>query len=203
VRSRSKFIWFALPLLALLCLGWADTWEGIRAAAEKLTSIQTDFVQQKHLPILAKPLVSKGVLYYQLPRSLRWEYTAPIRSILLMHDGRARRFVGGPSGFTEQKGAGVDAMQVVMEEITHWLAGRFDRSTTFAARLESNRRVVLTPKEAALAAIIQRIELQLAQRPGEIDKVTIFESADSYTELTFTNSAINQPIDPVIFQSAP
>ncbi len=196
-------IWL-LPAIALLCLGWADSWEQLKSAAGSVTSVQADFVQEKHLPILAKPLVSQGVFYFQAPRSLRWEYRAPIKSILVMHDGRVRRFVAaGDSGFTEERGAGLEAMQVVVEEISHWLAGDFDTNPMFNAKLEPGRRIVLTPKEQAMAKVIQRIELNLAQQPGVIDSVKIFESDTAYTQMTFSHTVLNAKISEEIFRKIP
>ena len=58
---------------SVLCLGWADTFEEIQAAAGKVTSLQARFVQEKHLPILTRPLVAKGYFVFQGPDSLRWE----------------------------------------------------------------------------------------------------------------------------------
>ena len=42
-------------------LGWADSFEGIRAAAEKIHSLEADFVQEKHMRILARPLIDSLV----------------------------------------------------------------------------------------------------------------------------------------------
>ena len=107
--------WLVLAL-SLLCIGWADSWEQLGTTAGAITSVQAEFVQEKHLPILAKPLVSKGVFYYQVPGSMRWEYQSPLRSILTAHDGHVRRFVStGEAGFHEETGVGLEAMQVVVK----------------------------------------------------------------------------------------
>ncbi|BBO88844.1 outer membrane lipoprotein carrier protein LolA [Desulfosarcina ovata] len=196
-----------LGLLACiaLCLGWADNWDGIRAAAGSVASLQTEFTQTKHLPILARPLVSRGKLVYQTPGSLRWEYLSPIRSILFMHDGRVRRFTQDTRthAFREESGAGLDAMQVVFEEISQWLAGRFEDNPMFDARLEPPHRIVLTPKQKAFAEVLQRIELVLDDRPGVIRQVVIVEGEDAYTELTFSQTVLNQTIDADMFQKVP
>lgn len=196
---KKHCIWL-IPILALVCIGWADSWDALRATAVTVKSVQAEFVQEKHLPILAKPLVSKGVFYYQCPQSLRWEYRWPVKSILTMHNGRIRRFMEGPAGVTEQNGAGLDAMQVVMQEITQWLSGRFNESALFAAQLAPDGRILLTPREASFRKVIQRIELKLAEQPGMIDQVTIYESKDAYTRMTFTHTVLNRPIDEGVFQ---
>ncbi len=200
--GRRKAGWL-LPLLALFCLGWADSWESLRATAATVTSVQAHFVQEKHLPILAKPLVSRGVFYYQAPGSLRWEYREPVQSVMVMHAGRIRRFVNGPSGWTEEQGAGLAAMQVVMEEISQWLAGRFDANPMFQARLEPGRRIILTPKEEAMRRVIQRIELDLADQPGVMQRVTIYENENAFTRMAFDHTVLNARIDEALFRSVP
>ncbi|MFZ1985039.1 MAG: outer membrane lipoprotein carrier protein LolA [Desulfatitalea sp.] len=192
-----------VPVLALFCVGWADSWEELKSTAGTVTSVQADFVQEKHLPILARPLVSQGAFYYQAPRSLRWEYRSPVKSILAMHDGRVRRFVADTSGMTEESGAGLEAMQVILEEITQWLAGRFDANPMFQAQLEPGRRIVLTPRDEAFAKVIQRIVLNLAKQPGVMESVVIYESENAFTQMTFNNTKINAKIDEALFRSIP
>ena len=191
-----------LALALCFCLGWADTWEEIRSAADKVNSISAEFVQEKHLPILARPLVSKGVFYFSKPDSLRWEYRTPVRSILLMHGGTLRRYRQSGDGLKEDAGAGMQAMQFVMAEITHWFGGRFEQSRMFAARLEKGRKIVLSPKEKSFARVIQRIELLLSEQPGIIDSVTIYESSDSFTRLYFKKARLNEALPESLFRSA-
>ena len=192
-----------LPLVAVLCVGWAGSWNELKSTAGTITSVQADFVQEKHLPILARPLISEGVFYYQAPHSLRWEYSRPVKSILLMHDGKIKRYVQGPSGFEAENSRGLEAMQVVLDQITQWLMGRFDESPMFDAQLAPGGRIILTPKEAGFKAVIQRIEINLAEQPGVIRDVVIYESPDAYTRMRFTHTVINQPIDPAVFQAVP
>ena len=204
MRSKPTKIQWLVPVLALLCVGWADSWEQLKTTAGTVTSVQAEFVQEKHLPILAKPLVSNGAFYYQAPRSLRWEYRWPVQSILAMHDSRVRRFVStGASGFNEESGAGLEAMQVVVEEITQWLAGRFDDNPMFQARLEPGKRIVLVPRDGAFQKVIQRIVLDLGQKPGVMQSVTIYESEDAFTQLTFNNTVLNAKIENTLFQRIP
>jgi outer membrane lipoprotein-sorting protein len=75
------------------CWAWGDNWEAIRAAAKDIRGLEAGFIQEKHLPILAKPLVSEGRLLYQAPGALRWEYHAPVQNVLLMREGDAERYV--------------------------------------------------------------------------------------------------------------
>ena len=198
---RSHFVIIALFLLsAFMCLGWADNWEGIRSAASTITTVKAEFVQEKHMEILAKPVVSKGVFYFQTPNSLRWEYRSPVQSILLMHDGRTKRYILKDGAITEDAGAHLQSMQVVLQDIAQWMNGRFDENPAFSASLEPHRKIVLRPKEKSLANIIQRIELVLSERPGIIAAVMIYEGEKSYTRFEFKNTVLNQPLQDSIFR---
>ena len=44
---------FGLKLLLPLIVAWADSWEGLREASCRITSVEARFVQKKTLPILA------------------------------------------------------------------------------------------------------------------------------------------------------
>ncbi len=186
-------------MTACLCLGWADTWEGIRAAAGKVDAISADFLQEKHLPILAKPLVSEGRLHYRRPDSLRWEYTSPVKSILFMHDGDARRFVQSDREMVEDAGVRLQAMQFVLPEISGWLGGRFQDNPMFEASLQGAKKILLVPKDAGMARFIQRIELLLSDQPGVIEEVLIFESDDAYTRMVFSHTQVNPALDERLF----
>ena len=146
---RNAFAGFVVISSACFLIGWGNSWEDIRSTAERVTSIGADFTQEKHMPILRRPLVSKGVLYYQLPDSLRWEYTEPIQSLLLRHNGVTRRFVQGQGGMIEETGRQLEMMEFMLREIPLWLGGRFNENPFFSARLHKGRRIEMRPKDAA------------------------------------------------------
>ncbi|GAB6193522.1 LolA family protein [Desulfocastanea catecholica] len=167
--------------------------------AFRLQSIQADFVQEKHLKILVRPLVSTGTLSFQAPQSLRWEYQTPVPSILLLHGGRVQKFIARDGRLVEDKGMGLDSMQVVLGQISSWLDGRFTDSEMFRVSFVDDRTILLTPKQQALAGVISSIELQLADRKGLLDAVTIYEGPESYTRMTFSNRVLNKQIPAAVF----
>ena len=200
-RSFSHFFAAILCVtIFLFFIGWADTWENIRQKSGSIETIRADFIQEKHLKILSKPLISKGVLYFKAPGSLRWEYESPVRSVLLMHNGQINRFVKSGEGFSRDSGMKLQAMQVVMDEITLWLSGRFQDNPNFKATLEPGPKIVLTPRENAFKAIIARIDLILSEQPGVINSVTIFENEESLTKLIFKDAILNEPLNDSLFE---
>jgi outer membrane lipoprotein-sorting protein len=173
--------------------------EGASHPPLRLESVQAEFVQEKQLPILVRPLISKGTFVFQAPASLRWEYLSPIHTVLLMDEGRTRKFMRHNDRFVEEQGMGVDSMAIVLQEITGWLDGRITDTPTFQARVEGEGLIILTPKDAALARIISRIELRLAGQSGLMESVTLYEGKDSLTRLVFSHAVLNGKIPAATF----
>ncbi|RUM40080.1 MAG: hypothetical protein DSY80_10835 [Desulfocapsa sp.] len=167
----------------------------------QIESVQASFVQQKNMAILARPLLSHGRFLFQAPDSLRWEYYTPLHSVLLMDKGRIRKFIEQDGKFIEEHGMGLSAMQVVMQEISGWLAGNISDTATFLAQQTDAKHVLLTPRGPALAKIISRIELTLLnERSGLLESVTLYEGKNSSTRMDFSDAKINESIPVTLFQ---
>ncbi|MBU2515176.1 outer membrane lipoprotein carrier protein LolA [bacterium] len=179
---------------------WTGSLEEIQKATDKVDSISSEFTQEKHLAILKTPLVSKGVFFYQKPNSLRWEYQSPVPSVLMSFQGELKRFYKQDDEFKEDTGAHLQAMQIVIQEITNWLGGQFDKNPNFTSELLKNKGIVLTPNKKELEEMIARIELVFSNQPGVIESVIIYESKNSFTKLIFARPTINSAIDPSRFQ---
>ena len=185
-----------LPGLILPVTTWAGGGGAVQAV--RVQSVQADFSQEKHLKILVRPLVSRGRFLFKAPDSLRWEYTSPFHSVLLMDKGRVRKFIEKNGRFVEETGMRLDAMQVVMTEISGWLDGRFSDNAAFTVTRDG-QTVLLVPKDKGMAFFISAIELKLSDRPGLLDSVTIHEGKGAFTRLIFSGAALNQPVNAGLF----
>ena len=191
-----------LILLLPLIVAWADSWEGLREASRRITSVEARFVQKKTLPMLSRPFVSEGRFFYQAPAQLRWEYDRPIRSVLIMNGGAVKRYLRDPGGWREETGASLTAMRVVMEEIANWQQGRFDANPHFHASLSTDPepRVTLVPREASWGKMIRRIELTLSrEQAGVMKGVRLVEDERTFTDLSFSQVRINRPLPASLF----
>ncbi len=185
--------------LFLLIVAPSAAGQSSEQATVPLHSIQADFVQEKHLKILIQPIISTGTFTFQRPQSLRWEYKRPIRSILLMHDGKVVKFVERDGRLVADQGMQFGSMQVVLSEISNWLDGRFTENTMFTMVRPAAKSIQLTPKSQELAGVISSIELTLADEQGNLDEITIYEGPDSYTRMRFSNRLLNQEVPVTVF----
>jgi len=173
----------------------------IQAAAGGIRSISADFIQEKHMKILVKPLVSKGIIRFQSPDALRFEYREPIKNILIMQGKIVSRYIHKDNTFVRDNAAAMGAMTVVMDEISQWLKGDFNTSVFNATIEEAPEpgRIILVPKDKAMTRFIQDIILVLSEQPGVFKEVIIRENQDSYTRLRFNKVQLNEDINPDVF----
>jgi outer membrane lipoprotein-sorting protein len=197
---RQMIIVAAVLACSFFFLGWAGSLEEIKQEAKDLRSIQTDFVQEKHMKILVKPLISEGKFFFSYPQSLRWEYTNPIQSLLVMHNEDIKRYVMSSEGMIEDGSAALQVMQVFLQEIISWIQGDFEKNPDFTAELQPGGIIFLKPKDPAMMNFIEKIALKLTDTAGVIESVTIYETPTTYTLIKFNNTIINQTIDDSVFK---
>ncbi|WP_320041546.1 outer membrane lipoprotein carrier protein LolA [uncultured Desulfobacter sp.] len=179
----------------------AATMADMQEAAGSIRSISADFIQEKHMKILVKPLISKGIIRFQSPDSLRFEYREPIQNILIMQGKSVSRYIRKDDTFVRDNAAAMGAMTIVMDEISQWLKGDFNTSV-FHATIEDTPepgRIILAPKDKAMTHFIQDIVLILSEQPGVFKEVIIRENQDSYTRLRFDKVKLNEDINPEVF----
>ena len=204
IRQQIRGVSFLGVLMVCSCLllGWADDLDGIKENVAFVTSVQASFVQEKHLEILDDPLISRGVLYFAAPYSLRWEYQHPVRSVLLMDNENIRQYSQAGSEMVAQKNRELEVMRVFLREICMWMQGEFSANPDLDAEVMPGGMVLLKPdKNSAMAQVIQRIELRLTNDPGVIESVTIYEDETSHTTILFHDTTINRHIKRDVFQT--
>ena len=68
--------------------------EKMASAAEKIKTVECNFTQTKQSKMLSKPQMSEDKMFCQQPDKLRWEYTSPRASTLVLEGTEARLLKG-------------------------------------------------------------------------------------------------------------
>jgi outer membrane lipoprotein-sorting protein len=191
-------------LLSLLLGGWADDWASIRKAAGNVRSLRADFVQTKRLRILKRPIVSRGSFFYRRPAQMRWEYSSPVKSVVIMDADGVQRYAWRGNKYVRDATAKLRPVQAVLGEMSLWLRGDFAQSKVFSPSLRSGSppRVRLVPRDPAFRKLISQIELLLSRVPGVVDAIEIVEGPDASTRIEFVNLQLNQPLADRVFKTA-
>ncbi len=173
----------------------------LKEAFRNIRSVKAEFLQKRSIPILTKPLLSEGKLFFSMPDSLRWEYLTPLRSVMLRRGNNIQIFNFIDGVWKPEMAEANESRRMVLAEISHWFQGRFDESKAFKTLYSSGppERVILVSSEG-INKFIKKIEIVLSPRPGVIDRVEIEEPGGSRTSIEFKNVEINSSLSSEVFE---
>ncbi len=177
------------------------------AAQTNLQSWSADFTQTRSLKVLSQPLVATGKVWVTAPGLFRWELGQPAQTIVLRQPDqlliiyprlkRAEKYSleGVPPGPLKDALALMDASlprdRATMEERFRLLS---------ATETNSILQMTLQPKSASARKFIGEILIGFRTNDFSI-AVTELKFADgSGLRNDFTNTVLNRPIDPALFQ---
>lgn len=168
----------------------------INLLASNTHSIQSDFIQEKHLSFLSENILSKGKFAFKNPNLLRWEYAEPInyiivfnkKSILINDDGKV-------SSFDTQSNK-------MFSEINNMMIGTiqgslFNDSERFNVKYyESEKQYLLElePKMAEMKSMLKTIKIFIDKSDNSVSSIKMVETSDDYTKIDFVNRKLNLPI---------
>jgi len=178
----------------------ADDFESLSKSAQNIKSIKADFLQEKHLKILAKPIVSQGRFYFKAPSYIRWEYLAPLKTLTLMNKSGAIVYIWSEKKWVMDK-AQSDTRGIVMDEINNWFTGRFQEKPAFTHVYKPGPppSVILTPKED-MKNFISQIVLKLSKTTGMVEQVEIMEGQGNRSKITLKNEKLNVDLPDSLFE---
>ncbi|MBU8893181.1 MAG: outer membrane lipoprotein carrier protein LolA [Bacteroidales bacterium] len=169
--------------------------------ADNTSTIQSKFIQEKHLSFLTENIISKGEFYFKSPNQLRWEYSEPFEYIIVFNDKNILIK-------DEDKISTFDTESNKMfSEISNMMIGTiqgniFTDSDRFAVKyFENNSQYLLEldPKLPEMKNMLKIIKIYIDKSDISVAKIKMIESSDDYTSIDFINRKLNQPIDNEIF----
>src|SRR3989304_2218864 len=56
----------------------------LETLSDKVSTIESDFIQEKSLSVLANTIVSRGHFWYKKENNIRWEYVSPYKYLIII-----------------------------------------------------------------------------------------------------------------------
>jgi outer membrane lipoprotein-sorting protein len=197
-----------------------QTLAALERASRSLTSLEGEFVQRNRLKLFAKELVSKGRLAFEQPRRIRWEYTDPDPSVLVLNGARATLTTPGaaPQRFNLDEDA---TMRAVFDQLLLWFGaeavgapraagpggtpaagsgGGFAAvlSRDYALSTEGSAAspvLVLTPRAGTpVGRAFRRVALRLDGPSAQLVGLTLTEAGGDEKDISFVRQVRNRPL---------
>lgn len=202
-KKMNKYIYtfllvvFCLPLAAqkdLIPLASVTAFqERLKKEAALLSSIESDFTQEKFLDVFNEKIVSKGRFYYKQENMIRMDYTSPVDYQIIINGQKLKIVSEGKSNVVN---LGSNQM---MNEMKGMLAACMIGDLTVmssAYRLEyyespSLYVVKIRPVSKSVQAYISEIIISIDKKDMSVQTLRLSENAKDYTEYHFTNRKYN------------
>ncbi len=165
-----------------------------------VNTICCDFVQDKHMEYLETVITSKGKLYFDTKNRLRWEYKEPFEYLITINNGKFSIKTDG-----ETNNYDIESNQMfskISDLIISSVNGTIFTDTNFNVKAfdgESQYVIYLEPNVAELKEVLNKIKMLIDKKDFSVDKVTMFEMDDNYTEISFINKKFNESFSDNLF----
>ena len=172
----------------------------IIADSKKIQTLTADFTQYKVMSFLDKPIVSKGKLYLQNPKAMRWNYTQPIDYNVIFNNGKIYINDEGKKSSVDLQGNKKfeKLNQLIVGSVSGNLFDTNDFIITFA-KTDKSRIAKLQPNLKEVKKYIKEIQLTFYSGQSTVTEVKLIEPSDDYTKILFTNKSLNKTINASVF----
>ena len=171
--------------------------QSIKKASRELTSLQTDFVQEKQSVIFSEIVKSTGKMYYQSPSSLRWEYKTPSQMILA---GNAQNIIlKNEQGSTMAPKMVKDLVKMMLNMIN---GQSLADTVNFSAKYYQGTHILvqLSPKSKRMKDMYKSVEVYIGKKDFLAEKVVLYEANGDITTIRFSNKTMNLVLKKDLFQ---
>ncbi len=174
----------------------------LATAATKVTSLESDFVQERHLSMLEDVLISRGRFYYKKQDRLRWELTSPVSSGFAVSGKKAKRW-NAKSGSTQTfEVYRVPFIKLFTDQVFAWAAADFKRlKKNYNIKVLSNSPVdlKLVPIRSREKKYLAHFRIAFTADASHVNAVEVHETGGDFTRIRFFNTMINTPLPNTLF----
>lgn len=158
-------------------------------AQRTTTTLVASFTEEKRLKLLARPVVSRGELYFHRPNQVRWEYLEPDRKIFVITEDRYLAYYPALKRAEEvpiKKFIGRRLFRFIgLGQSIDELAQSFDFSLEPKTDIEGTRLLVLTPRKKKVRERMMEMRIWVDLTTYLPRKVQYAETDGDSTVLTF------------------
>jgi outer membrane lipoprotein-sorting protein len=172
----------------------------LEARAAELRTLKADFVQEKHLAVLERPLVLRGTLLMQKPDRFAWIVREPLGYAMVIRGDVALQWSEDTRKVEEIPLSGNPHFQMAIRQMRDWLSGSYQSLLgDYAASVLGAEplRLRFVPRDTALPRDwIESVTIEFERDERYVHAITIVERRGDWTLLTFAGALRNEPIAP-------
>lgn len=176
--------------------------QAINANNTRIQTITSDFIQVKNMALLEEKIKSKGKFYYKKENKVRIEYTSPFTYLLVMNGNQI--MVKDEQKTSKINTKNSKAMQSVNRIMVDCMSGAVFLNKDFnVIAYESNNGYLLSmqPATDSMKKMFKQIDVYMNKKTMDVERLSMTELGGDYTDMHFTNTKHNAPLDEVLFKA--
>ena len=171
--------------------------EMLTQQAASMQCMNCRFTQQKTMAMLAEPTVSEGLMNYNSPDKMRWEYTSPYSFALLVDGEKITKITDGNEEVLDAKSGRMyqGIVSIIMSSATGQKL--FDKSMFDVAITDDGEfwKAEMKPKKHNMKRMFSMLTFYFAKSTNIINKVEMTEASGDLTTIQFYDMKINELCD--------
>lgn len=173
----------------------------IAKSAQDMKSMQCNFVQTKHLKMLNDKMVSNGIMYYQQPNKLRWEYTTPYSYTFILNDSKVLLKKGERNDVIDvnQNKMFKEIARMMMNSVVGKCLSDKKSFKTSIKEEQSEYVATLIPLKSDMKKMWSKLILHFDRKLSSVIKVEMHEKNGDKTIIELKNTQINKSINAKVF----
>ncbi|MDR2684599.1 MAG: outer membrane lipoprotein carrier protein LolA [Prevotellaceae bacterium] len=161
---------------------------------KKVKTLQCAFMQEKASALVSENAVSKGILLYQPPSALRWEYLSPAPMALILNGNNAVLLNKNGTKIGNEK-----MLKQLGYLIIDMINGKsMSNSKQFFTEIyetaDTQMTIVLTPVQKRLKEFYSVIELKIDAKTLLASEIILNEKSGDKTVISLINKELNKEI---------
>ncbi len=163
--------------------------------ARNTNTIESKFIQEKHLWMLNEVIISHGVFLFKKENSVRWQYDTPIDYTILIYNGIFTIVNNGNANDFD-----IDSnplFQEINNMIVTAIRGDFLEMDDFGSELLQNDDYYLArllPEDENVSSMLTSIDIYFSKNSLDVEKVIFYEPGDDFTSILFLDKKVNAEI---------
>ena len=172
----------------------------VKEMALNTTSIESDFIQEKHLTMLEEVLISEGYFCYKKENKVRWEYKTPIQYLIIINEARFIIFDGNKTSefdvnsnkiFKEINNMIINSIQGSILENEDFTISYYENDDHYLAKLN--------PNEKNVKKMLRSINIYFDKKDFSVSMMKMIEISGDYTDIKFINKKLNEALPDTLF----
>ena len=167
--KRCLIVIFSLLVICLPAIALGDSdqkdreldafLQKVERSAASVESFSCNFIQTRYLAIFPRPVKFSGRLMLSRPDRLRWEFSKPLRSVLVLN-GRQGMKCDGTAPVREFSLDNDPVMRMVASQLWAWASGSYRQlREDFDFELQPGPTLVFSPQRLGAEEFIQSIRV--------------------------------------------